>query len=162
VKNQLMSTIGLLACMVLAVACANKLVYTEENIPSWKDSVITVRETTHMTPAMMTAERLAELQRAKALAYERLTDSVLALSLTGQVTVERVTAEDAALRASVEAYVRRTATVTSQWEQQGIDVVASVVVGMEFLELLKVEQKQKPPLDRNEPSTGIVRPIMGN
>ncbi|MEW6324061.1 MAG: hypothetical protein AB1515_01595 [Nitrospirota bacterium] len=145
--------VGMAAASVFG--CAGDRIAIKE-APGWANSAITARERVAVMPAMSMAERLAELRRAKEAAYQQLIEAVYALPLTETRTVDAVVASRPHLRPQVDAYVRRSAVLESRWQEQQMEVQATVEVGAELLSLLDVKPPALP--DRTAPSTGIVRP----
>ncbi len=145
-----------LAVMLLFGACSRGRINLSTP-PDWVNSAITARERVNVTPAMSMAERLAELRRAKEAAYQQLVAAVYALPLTPEQTIEASVTKRPDLQPQVESYVRRAAVLESIWQQQQMEIRATVEVGAELLELLQVKQAPASD-DRNTPSTGIVRP----
>jgi hypothetical protein len=126
--------------------------------PDWANSSITTRDTVRVTPSMSMTERLEALRQAKETIYQQLREAVYALPLTPEMTIDASLGARPGLRPGVDAYVRRGAVIESHWRDQQLEIQATLEVGDELLNLLKVKQRTAPSTDRTAPSTGIVRP----
>jgi len=153
---------GRLVAIVVLVAgwgCAGPSTESQKDSPDWLNSVVTAQERVEITPSMSVADRLDELRRAKEAAYEQLMTMILALQVDEHETVGEVITRHPQIRQQVEAYVRRVAVVDTDLRSTGpMEIHTRVEVGREFFNLVRVKRKPAP-VDRNSPSTGIVRPL---
>ncbi len=107
---------------------------------------------------MSVADRLAELRRAKETAYRQLMTEILALRVSDQETIGALVAKRPQLQQQIESYVHRVAVIDMDQQSGPVEVRTRVEIGVEFLDLLHLKSGPAP-LDRNTPSTGIVRPL---
>jgi len=147
-----------LGLLLIGWSCAGHGLAAHTDPPDWLNSVLTVQTPIAMTPAMSVADRLTELRRAKEAAHHQLIDQVLSLRIQNHGTIGALVAERPQLRQQIEAYVSRVAVVEVDQRAESETVRARVEVGSELLDLLHLKTAPEP-VDRNTPSTGIVRPL---
>ena len=156
----MLRTVSLVLGFVCVACASTRSSIDQEVLPPWVNSVLTVRETAQMSPAMGMAERLDVVRQAKQSAYARLRSSLFELTLDEETTIGAAVADDPERHDRVESYVRRMTEIRTTWsEQQRVDVEASITVGVELIELLQVATAAAPD-HRQVPSTGIVHSVM--
>jgi flagellar basal body-associated protein FliL len=145
--------------MLIAVwGCAGTTSAVQGDSPDWLNTVVTAQERVAITPSMSVADRLTELRRAKEAAYDRMLTMVLALQTDDHETIEALVARQPRLRQQIESYVRRVAVVDTEQGSGPVEIHARVEVGLELYNLIRVK-RTPTPVDRNTPSTSIVRPL---
>ncbi|MBI3620595.1 MAG: hypothetical protein HY208_00200 [Nitrospirae bacterium] len=150
---------ALIVILAAGWGCAGTNTDVRKDSPDWLNSVVAVQEHVEITPSMSVADRLAELRRAKEAAFGQLMTMILALQVDDHETVGALVARQPQLRQQIESYVRRVAVVDTDLRSTGpMEIHTRVEVGMEFFNLVHVK-RTPAPVDRNTPSTGIVRPL---
>lgn len=149
-----------LMVVLLAIGwgCAGRNPAGGQDAPEWINSVLTARERVAITPSMSVADRLAELRRAKETAHQQLMTEILALRVSEQETIGTLVVKRPQLQQEIESYVHRVAVIDMDQQSGPVEVHARVEIGAEFLGLLHLKSGPAP-VDRNTPSTGIVRPL---
>jgi hypothetical protein len=150
-----LATIGLLGG---GGGCAGHIPAAHPEPPEWLNSVLTTQARIEMTPAMSVADRLTELRKAKEAAYHQLIEEILSLRIVDLGTIGELAAKRPQLQQQIESYVHRAAVVDADQRGQPGELRAQVEAGSELLELLHLNTAPEP-VDRDAPSTEIVRPL---
>jgi len=152
---------GLLTIILLLFGwgCAGQTPAVGSDSLDWMNSVLTAEEPARITPSMSVTDRLAELRRAKESAYRQLITEVLALRVRDQETVSTLVTKRPQLHQQIESYVYRVAVVDTDQNAGVIRIRTRVEVGAELADLLHLNTPPPPSMDRNTPSTGVVRPL---
>jgi hypothetical protein len=148
----------MIVMLLVGWGCAGKSLTDQHDSPDWINSVLTAQERVEITPAMSVADRLAALRRAKEAAYRQLMATILTLRVGEHETIGTLVERRPQLQQDIESYVSRVAVVDTDQHSGAMEVRTHVEVGVELLNLLQLKSAPAP-LDRNTPSTGIVRPL---
>lgn len=144
--------------LIIVWGCAENSPVAHTDSPEWLNSVLTAQTRIEMTPAMSVGDRLTELRRAKEAAFHQLMEEVLSLRLYDEGTIGELVAKQPQLRQQIESYIHRVAVIDTDQHVETGEVRTRVEVGSELLDLLHLKTTPAP-VDRNTPSTGIVRPL---
>jgi hypothetical protein len=137
--------------------CAENSPVAHTESPEWLNSVLTAQARIEMTPAMSVADRLTALRRAKEAAFHQLEEEVMSLPVYDRGTIGGLASKQPQLRQQIESYIHRVAVIDTDQLVEPAEVRTRVEVGSELLNLLHLKTAPAP-IDRNTPSTGIVRP----
>jgi hypothetical protein len=149
---------GLATISLLGGGCAGHMPATHTDPPEWLNSVLTTQTRIEMTPSMSVADRLTELRKAKKEAFHQLIEEILSLRIVNRGTIGELAATRPQLQQQIESYVLRATVVDADQRGQPGELRAQVEAGSELLELLHLNTAPEP-VDRDAPSTGIVRPL---